>query len=316
MSISTRSERGRGLGRHAGWWHWYNNDVETNAWALRALTAIDPKNPIAPQIANWLAGNRSHGKYWHSTRDTALAVHALVEELHGAMQDAADFGVAIAVDGRPAAEAVVSWKQLLSPAARVVVPARNLKPGRHQVTLTKKKPGLLSYSIVANYFDRAERIVKSGHGIQVERKYFKCSEPVMEPAGSHGRRSAAVQVLKTPLHEGEAVQVGQIVETELTITSNDHYEYVAFEDPKPAGFEPVEIRSGYAWGDGLCANVELRDERIAFFAPHVEPGRHVVRYQLRAEVPGSFQARPTHAFDMYNPEIEAHSDSTRLRVHD
>ncbi len=300
----------------SGWWHWYNNNIETNAWALRAVTAIDPQNPVAPQIANWLAGNRIHGRYWRSTRDTALAVHALAEQMHSAIKDAADFGVAIAVDGHPAADAVVSWKRLLSPAARVVVAAGDLKPGGHHVTLTKKKPGLLYYSIIANYFDRSERIVKAGHGIQVDRKYFKCSEPVVERAGARGRQSRAAQVVKTPLQNGDAVEVGQIVEAELTITSNDDYEYIAFEDPKPAGFEPVEIRSGFAWGDGLCANVELRDEKIAFFAPRVGPGRHVVRYQLRAETPGSFQARPTHAFDMYNPEIEAHSDSLRLQVRD
>jgi alpha-2-macroglobulin len=300
----------------SGWWHWYNNDIETNAWLLRALTTIDPRNPVAPQIANWLAANRIHGKYWHSTRDTALAVHALADEMQSAMNDAADFGIAIAVDGRPAGDAVVSGKQLLSPASRVVVAGRDLNPGRHQVTLTKKKPGQLYYSIVANYFDRSERIVKSGHGIQVEREYFKCSEPVVEPTGSRDQRLRAAQVAKTPLQNGESVQIGQIVETELTITSDDHYEYIAFEDPKPAGFEPVEIRSGYAWGDGLCADVELRDEKIVFFAPSIAPGRHVLRYQLRAETPGSFQARPTHAFDMYNPEIEAHSDSMRLQVRD
>jgi alpha-2-macroglobulin len=298
------------------WWRWYNNDVETNAWALRALTAIDPQNALAPQIANWLAANRTHGKYWRSTRDTALAVHALAEQMQIAKNDSAEFAVAIAVDGRPVAEALVSWKQLLSPSSRVVIAGRDLKPGRHQVTLTKKKPGLLYYSIVTNYFDRSQRIVKSGHGIQVERRYFKCSQPVVEPAGSRDQGSRAGRILKTPLQNGEAVPVGQIVEAELTITSNDDYEYVAFEDPKPAGFEPVEIRSGYAWGDGLCADVELRDEKIAFFASRVEPGRHVLRYQLRAEVPGSFQARPTHAFDMYNPEIEAHSDSMRLQVRD
>ncbi len=38
---------------------------------------------------------------------------------------------------------------------------------------------------------------------------------------------------------------GDLVEIELTIDSKNDYEYLMFEDMKAAGFEPVEVRSGY-----------------------------------------------------------------------
>ena len=36
------------------WWHWYNNDVETNACVLRAIVAIDPQNAGR---RNWPTGS-------------------------------------------------------------------------------------------------------------------------------------------------------------------------------------------------------------------------------------------------------------------
>ena len=119
-----------------------------------------------------------------------------------------------------------------------------------------------------------------------------------------------------PINDKDTVNIGDTVEVELTVSSDESYEYIALEDPKPAGFEPVQLQSGYAWGDGLCSNVELRDEQVIFFAGRLPSGKHVLSYNLRAEVPGSYLTRPTKAFDMYNPQIHAQSAGGRIHVRD
>jgi uncharacterized protein YfaS (alpha-2-macroglobulin family) len=298
------------------WWHWYNSDVETNAWVLRALVAIDPDNPLCAQIANWLASNRRHGRYWHSTRDTALAIHALAEYMRVAKADAADFTVDVRLDDRPFAQTEVRWNRSSLEQSHIALDAPDLRPGRHTVTLTKTRPGPLYYSITAGYFDRAEQPAAGGQKICIERHYYRVNEPAVMRGGRTTRAGQPTVAARTPLRDGDAVRAGDVVEAELTITNAEDYDFVAFEDPKPAGFEPVELHSGYTWGDRLCANLELRDEQVVFFSRELYAGRHVLRYKLRAETPGSFQARPTHAFDMYNPEIEAHGDSLRLQVRD
>jgi alpha-2-macroglobulin len=314
---------------HVEWWHWYNSDIETNAWTLRALVAIDPRNPLCAQIASWLASSRRHGNFWSGTRDTALAVHALAEYMRVANEDAADFTIDVLLDGRPVAQAKVRWNRS-SPLraadnwalgrSHVALDAHDLQPGRHVVTLAKSRPGPLYYAITASYLDHVQQSTADGHEIRIERHYYRVAAPsaTRGERAPHSGRPALVD--RTPLRDGDAVHVGDVVETELTITNGENYDFVAFEDPKPAGFEPVELRSGDTWGEAggqvLCANLELRDEQVVFFSRELDAGRHVLRYQLRAETPGSFQARPTHAFDMYNPEIEAHSDSMRLQVRD
>ncbi len=49
---------------------------------------------------------------------------------------------------------------------------------------------------------------------------------------------------REPLPDGGSVKSGERVETLITIEAKNNYEYLLFEDLKPAGFEAVEIRSG------------------------------------------------------------------------
>ena len=111
------------------------------------------------------------------------------------------------------------------------------------------------------------------------------------------------------------VTSGDLVEIELEIDSKNDYEYLVFEDMKPAGFEPVDQQSGYT-GNDLGAYVEYRDNRVVFFARTLARGKHSVAYRMRAETPGQFSALPTRAWAMYAPELKANSDEIKLKVKD
>jgi len=290
---------------------------QTNACVLRAIVAIDPRNPLASQFANWLAVNRRHGEFWDSTRDTALAVHALSDYLRATAKTSPNFAVTVEVDGRKVADVPVGWKQVLAGDCRVEFAGKELRPGPHRITLKRAQPGSLYYALSARYFDRSEQTQEKGTGIQVARRYYKLapSPAVAEQAASAKAASGQTSGQRSLLNDGNSVRIGDTVQVELSIESHEPYEYVAFEDPKPAGFEPIELQSGYGDGD-IWSNVELRDENVVFFADALSPGKHRLSYQLRAEIPGTFHARPTRAFDMYNPRIAAHGTELKLRVLD
>jgi hypothetical protein len=294
-------------------WRWFTSDVETNAWVLRAIVALDPRNPLAPKIAEWLANHRWHGEYWGSTRDTALAVHALSDYLRATYHTTGEFTVAITLDGRHVADVRVDWKRMLAGACRIQLDGSALKPGAHRVTVNRKDRQPLYYAFVVRYFDRSELTRAEGRGLTVSRRYYQLPRQSTVPARFSNDENAAV---RTPLEEGNPVRIGDTVEVELTIASDALREFLAFEDPKPAGFEPIELTSGAAWEANLCADVELRDQDVTFFASVLTPGTHKINYKLRAEMPGVFQVRPTRAFDMYNPEVAAHGAVLRLRVRD
>ena len=45
-------------------------------------------------------------------------------------------------------------------------------------------------------------------------------------------------------------------------------------------------------------------------------GTRVLRYRMRAEIPGRFHALPTNGYAMYAPEVRAISDEIRMNVKD
>ena len=155
--------------------------------------------------------------------------------------------------------------------------------------------------------------------IKVNRKYYRLNkvDKTVKVAGSRGQ-AVDQKVEKYEREELENLSMlksGQLVEIELEIDSKNDYEYLVFEDMKPAGFEPVDLRSGYT-GNALGAYMEFRDNRVVFFVRRLARGEHSVSYRMRAEIPGKFSALPTKAWAMYAPELKANSDEIKLQVED
>ena len=86
-------------------------------------------------------------------------------------------------------------------------------------------------------------------------------------------------------------------------------------DMKAAGFDPVEVGSGYN-GNDLNAYVEYCDERVALFARTLARGKHSVGYRLRAELSRRISALPAKASAVYAPERRANSSEFTLIVED
>jgi uncharacterized protein YfaS (alpha-2-macroglobulin family) len=62
--------------------------------------------------------------------------------------------------------------------------------------------------------------------------------------------------------------------------------------------------------------MELRDEKTAFFASTIGRGKHLLRYRLRAEIPGEFHALPAIVQAMYVPELRGNSNEQLIGVTD
>src|ERR1019366_4024600 len=164
-------------------------------------------------------------------------------------------------------------------------------------------------------FTLEDFITKAGLDVRVNRKYYKLTavDKEIKVQGSHGQ--AADQKVekyeRAELQNLAGLKSGDLVEVELEIDSKNDYEYLAFEDMKPAGFEPLLVRSGYNAND-MGAYMELRDEKVCFFVRALARGKHSVSYRMRAEIPGKFSALPAKASAMYAPELKANSDEFKI----
>ena len=82
--------------------------------------------------------------------------------------------------------------------------------------------------------------------------------------------------------------------------------------PKPApNAEETDFTGRSRW-----VYQELRDRKVALFLDKLPEGVWEIRYDARAEVPGTFHALPVLGHAMYVPEIRANGAELRVKVDD
>ena len=300
-----------------GWWFWWNNDIETHAWILRAIIAKNVNDERAPGLVKWLLNNRKNGTYWRSTRDTALAVGALVDTMRATREDAPDYTVRLLLDGKELKKCTVNSSNMLNFDNRLSLTGNELTSGRHTLRIEREGKGAVYLSSYLTYFTKEEGIGSAGLEVKVERSYFKLERADRTVAAQGSRleemRERQLRYNRVALKSDDILKSGDLIEVELKIVSKNEYDYLVFEDPKPAGCEPVDLTSGSRFGE-LCSNMELRDDKVAFFVTQLSQGEHLIRYRLRAEIPGRFHVLPTRGFAMYAPDIRANAAELILGI--
>jgi uncharacterized protein YfaS (alpha-2-macroglobulin family) len=301
------------------WWYWYGSEYEAHAYYLKLLAKTDPKGETAPRLVKYLLNNRKHATYWNSTRDTALCVEAMADFLRASGEARPEMTVEVRLDGKLQKAAEITPQNLFTFDNKLVLEGEALANGEHAVELKKIGRGPLYFNGYLTNFTLEDSITRAGLEIKVNRKYYRLKEveKTVKAAGSRGQvvDQRAEKYEREELQDLSTLKSGDLVEIELEIDSKNDYEYLVFEDMKPAGFEPVDLRSGYT-GNALGAYVEFRDNRVVFFVNRLMRGKHSVSYRMRAEIPGKFSALPTKAWAMYAPELKANSDEIKLRVED
>lgn len=303
--------------RTEGWWYWWNNDIESNAFFLRALVTIKPDDARAPWIVKWLLNHRKNGWYWSSTRDTAIAVSTFAYYMRASKEAETNYDLEVLLDGKVLKKVHIDSKNLLTFEGELRIPSRELPAGDHQLTFRRKGKGAVYFNSYLSYFTLEEDAPPSGLEIKVARNYFKLVRDDRKHE-VHNQRGQAVAMTeaayrKVPMKSGDPLDSGDLILVELMLESKNDYTFLAFEDPKPAGAEAVALKSGATYGEAV-ANLELRDDRVVFFLSELNQGKLKLEYRLRAEIPGTFHAMPARGFAMYAPELQATSEEMRLTI--
>jgi alpha-2-macroglobulin len=296
------------------WWSWSGDLVETNAAVLLALATIDSDHRLARPLSQWLVRNRS-GNTWKSTRDTAASVLALARYMKEAGELDPDYTVKVSFGGNTLREFRIKAQNMFEFDNRLVIRGDALSTGTSRLVVEKSGKGTAYLSARLRYFSREKSIAAAGDGIQIQRRYYLL-EPTKRVENRGGRSVTVRDFHRRLLSEGAPVEAGQEIEVELLVKADNNYEYVMVEDRKASGFEPLALRSGRQYANGLCSNMELRDEKVVFFITWLQQGQHRVTYRVRAETPGLLSAMPARGVAMYAPRLSGTSSSWRVSVRD
>lgn len=301
------------------WWYWYEDQIETQAAFLRLLCAVEPKGETAARIAKYLLNNRRNGTYWNSTKDTAAVIEALAVFAKASGESKPDQTLEVLVDGKVVKKVEITRENLFSFDGTVVLEGEEVTTGEHTVELRKLGNAPLYVNAYLTVFTQEDMIPAAGLEVKARRKFFKLIEekPEQQVAGSRGQvvTQTGLKYRREELASGTPLKSGDLIEVELTVESKNDYEYVLLEDLKPAGFEPVEVRSGWSY-EGLPSYQEYRDEKVAFFADRLPRGTHTLSYRVKAEIPGRFSALPAKVEAMYAPELKGNSVEWKAVIRD
>ncbi|MFQ6100732.1 MAG: Ig-like domain-containing protein [Anaerolineae bacterium] len=295
-----------------------NTDTRSTAIVLAALARLDPDNALAPNAVRWLMVIRKDG-YWETTQETAWTILALTDWMVATGELEGAYNWHVVVNGEELGTGSVARENIDETVKLQVAVAELLADTANRVVIERWAPdgqeagtGRLYYSLYLRYFKPVEEVTALNRGIIVSRRYTATGcDPEEEtcPAISQA-------------------QVGDVIRVKLTIIAPHDLHYVVVEDPFPAGAEGIDqslkttsvageqpelVRTdrydpwtGYGWW--WFNHTELRDEKAVLFATYLPRGTYEYTYLIRASLPGEYRAIPTHAYEMYFPEVFGRSD--------
>jgi len=289
-------------------WLWYQDTIESHAFALRTLLELRPEDPRLPGLVQWIFLQKKLG-HWQSTRATAEVLYSLAAYLEKEKQLGAREAATVAVSGVPSGTTRFVFEpdrftgkhnQIVIPGAAVDA-AVAASPKGGQVVVTQETPGLMFASATWHFATDQLPTQASGDLFHVERHYFR-------------RLRGGAETTLEPLAADATLKVGDEIEVQLTISSRAPAEYVHLRDPRAAGFEPGVVHSGYAYDLGLGRYEETRDAATDFFFEYLPSGTYTLKYRLRANVAGTFRVGPATLQSLYAPEFVAYSTGEVVRV--
>ncbi|HUB08627.1 MAG TPA: alpha-2-macroglobulin family protein [Myxococcales bacterium] len=280
-------------------WLWYNDTIETQAFALRTLTELEPDDPRKDGLVLWLFLNKKLN-HWKSTRATAEVLYSLAKVL----QQEKALGTTEEVDaqvGSREAKFVFRPDHYTGKKNQLVVPGSAIDPAHAKTIVTKKGKGFAFAS--ATWQFSTDELPKEDRGdfFSVSRQFFK-------------RSFDGKQWTLQPLAEGAHVSPGDEIEVHLSLRSKHEAEYVHLRDPRGAGFEPESQASSFKWDLGIAWYEEVRDSGENFFFESLPVGEYTFEYRLRANLAGTFRVGPATVQSMYAPEFNAYSSGAVLTV--
>jgi uncharacterized protein YfaS (alpha-2-macroglobulin family) len=282
-------------------WHyaWEDDPIETTAYALRFEVAMGAGSETTDKIVNFLRAQRQ-GDWWYTTKDTAAAIYALTETIKpDANEFSPDETIHVVVDGHTVRTLHVTTPILDAADASVIVPL-SLVPSGGTVTFERSGRGALYWSSDAVRYvpTNATQASDASKGL-LERLFAKA------PPLKIWRRY-------TLKHAGPW-RVGDEVTVDVTVRANSDVQYVAIEDPFPAGAEhqPEQGRAG----DEAWSGIQLLDDRAVFFADRLYPDQNLtIEYTIRVTTPGRYTAAAPSAYAMYGPPVSALGSQEAINV--
>jgi len=283
---------------HPGWWSWSYAPIAAQAIMIEAFDEVAGDAAAVEALKAWLVSQKRTSR-WPGSRSTADAVGALLGRGDDLLAAGLPLAVTVAGEKLDAGKAEAGTGFFETRFVR-----REIQPGMGAVEFTKPEAGLAFGGVHWQYLDDIARVPAAGREeLAIEKKLFlkrfTKAGPQLEPADAGGRLRA---------------EPGDEIVVRLVVKSDRDYEFLELSDHRASLTEPVDVLSGWRWGDGAGWYVATRDAATQLFFERLPRGTHVLEYSLRAAHRGTASSGFATIQSRYAPEFSARSASPSLLV--
>ncbi|MFN4254804.1 MAG: alpha-2-macroglobulin family protein [Saprospiraceae bacterium] len=277
-------------------YYWYQLPVETQAMMVEVFDEVADDPKAVDELRIWLLKNKQTNN-WESTKATAEAVYALLLRGQNWLDNARP--VSISLGGKTLKtndlEAGTGYFKQAWGGAEV-------KPSLAEIKVENPNSNMAWGAAYWQYFEDLDKITSfKKTPLTIVKQLFREDD------------SATGKVL-TPIADGQPLKRGDRVKVRIEIRVDRPMEYVHLKDMRASGFEPVNVLSGYRWGNGLGYYESTKDLATHFFMDYLPRGTFVFEYPLVVSQRGDFSNGITTMECMYAPEFSSHSQGVRVRV--
>ncbi len=305
------------------------SSLRTNCAVLSGLLAYETQPQegaadAATKLVRTITQARKQRDRWENTQENMFCMTALLDYSRVYEKDKPNMTVRAWLDQEKFGEA--QFKDVRGQAAEFARPLGKGDPGRTAaLKLERTGSGRLYYAARLSYSPLELKRESINAGIEVQREYSV-------------ERNGRWVLLQSPLR----IKTGELVKVDLYVSLPAARNFVVVDDPVPGGLEPVNrdlatastvdaakaqhkhadgafwFRHGdwreYGFSRWSFYHKELRHHAARFYSEYLPAGRYHLSYVAQAIAPGEFSVLPTHAEEMYDPDVYGKAVPAVLQV--
>lgn len=277
-------------------WGWYNSKTVNHAGALEAFNKLTPNDTnFIEEMKIWLITQKEVNS-WGSSRGTAEVIFTILNSGKSWTNSESD-------------KATIIWggKELVNPDTKATgyvkssVKESVIDKNLGTVTVTKPGAGIVQGGLFWQYYEDLDKIKSSESYLSITKELYKKVKTV------NGE-----ELIK--ITENSPLKVGDKVTVRMILNTDRNMEFIHLKDMRAAGFEPLNVISGYEWKNSLGYYQSTKDASTNFYIEYMPKGKYVFEYDYICNASGTFSNGITTLQNYYAPQMNAHTKGTKVTI--
>ena len=277
-------------------WGWYSSKTVNHAGALDAFNKLTPNDTnFIEEMKIWLITQKEVNS-WGSSRGTAEVIFTILNSGKSWTSNDSD-------------KATIVWgeKELTNPDTKATgyvkstLKSEKIDNQLGTVTITKPGSGIVQGGLFWQYYEDLDKIKSSENYVSITKELYKKIKTV------NGEELVKIS-------ENSPLKVGDKVTVRMTLNTDRNMEFIHIKDMRAAGFEPLNVISGYEWKNSLGYYQSTKDASTNFYIENMRKGKYIFEYDYVCNASGTFSNGITTLQNYYAPQMNAHTKGTKVTI--